>query len=39
MPWDGAAIGEIQVRGPWVTTSYHGDPTPEKFDQGLAAHG
>ncbi len=34
LPWDGAAIGEIQVRGPWVTTSYHGDPTPEKFDQG-----
>jgi fatty-acyl-CoA synthase len=34
LPWDGAAIGEIQVRGPWVTASYHGDPTPEKFDRG-----
>lgn len=23
-PWDGATMGELQVRGPWVTASYHG---------------
>ena len=34
LPWDGAAVGEIQVRGPWVTASYYGDPAPEKFDDG-----
>src|SRR3989475_147417 len=22
VPWDGKSVGEIQVRGPWVTTSY-----------------
>ena len=34
LPWDGDAVGEIQVRGPWVTASYYGDPAPEKFDDG-----
>jgi fatty-acyl-CoA synthase len=34
LPWDGAAVGEIQVRGPWVTTSYYGSPSPDKFDDG-----
>ncbi|HEY5334028.1 MAG TPA: long-chain fatty acid--CoA ligase [Solirubrobacterales bacterium] len=34
LPWDGASVGEIEVRGPWVTTSYHGIDTPEKFDDG-----
>ena len=22
-PWDGEAVGEIQVRGPWITGGYH----------------
>ncbi|HVT35915.1 MAG TPA: long-chain fatty acid--CoA ligase, partial [Nevskiaceae bacterium] len=22
-PWDGRSVGEIEVRGPWVTASYH----------------
>jgi fatty-acyl-CoA synthase len=30
-PWDGRAIGEVQVRGPWITGSYHGGHDPEKF--------
>ncbi|HEY2055167.1 MAG TPA: long-chain fatty acid--CoA ligase [Solirubrobacterales bacterium] len=34
LPWDGASVGEIEVRGPWVTTSYYGIDTPEKFDDG-----
>jgi fatty-acyl-CoA synthase len=31
---DGEAVGEIEVRGPWITGSYYGDPAPEKFDDG-----
>jgi fatty-acyl-CoA synthase len=34
LPWDGDAVGEIEVRGPWITASYYGDPAPEKFDDG-----
>jgi fatty-acyl-CoA synthase len=34
LPWDGAAVGEIEVRGPWITGSYHLDAAPEKFDDG-----
>ena len=22
-PWDGESVGEVQVRGPWITGSYH----------------
>jgi fatty-acyl-CoA synthase len=34
LPWDGEAVGEIEVRGPWITGGYHHDPAPEKFDDG-----
>src|SRR5690242_3993235 len=34
LPWDDEAVGEIQVRGPWITGDYFGDPSPEKFDDG-----
>jgi fatty-acyl-CoA synthase len=34
LPWDGESVGEIEVRGPWITGSYHRDPAPEKFDGG-----
>jgi fatty-acyl-CoA synthase len=34
LPTDGASEGEIEVRGPWVTGSYHHDPAPEKFHDG-----
>ena len=31
-PWDGKSVGEIQVRGPFITGSYHGVPvSDEKF--------
>jgi fatty-acyl-CoA synthase len=31
-PWDNKAVGEIQVRGPFITGSYHNVPVdPEKF--------
>ena len=29
VPWDGVRIGELQVRGPWIASAYHG---------GLDAH-
>ncbi len=31
LPWDGHTVGEIQVRGPWVTTSYYRGADPQKF--------
>jgi len=34
LPWDGEAQGEIEIRGPWITGSYHLDPTDEKFHDG-----
>jgi fatty-acyl-CoA synthase len=34
LPWDDEAVGEIEVRGPWITGDYFGDPSPEKFDDG-----
>ena len=34
LPWDGEAQGEIEIRGPWITGSYHLDPDPEKFHDG-----
>jgi fatty-acyl-CoA synthase len=34
LPWDGEAVGEIQVRGPWITGAYYKDPSQEKFQDG-----
>jgi fatty-acyl-CoA synthase len=31
---DGKAVGEIQVRGPWVTATYYQDDDATKFDDG-----
>ena len=33
-PWDGRTIGEIEVRGSWITASYYLEATPEKFREG-----
>lgn len=34
-PMDGESAGEILIRGPWITTSYHGRPdTGESFRDG-----
>ena len=32
--WDGASLGEMEVRGPWVTGSYYAVDAPEKFHDG-----
>jgi fatty-acyl-CoA synthase len=34
LPWDGVAVGEIEVRGNWITGAYHREPAPERFDDG-----
>ena len=34
LPWDGTSVGEVQVKGPWITGAYHLDPDPEKFQDG-----
>jgi fatty-acyl-CoA synthase len=36
MPNDGKAVGELQVRGPWITAQYVGEdvPDPDKFEDG-----
>jgi fatty-acyl-CoA synthase len=34
LPHDGASVGELEVRGPWVTGGYYKDPDPEKFHDG-----
>jgi fatty-acyl-CoA synthase len=35
IPWDGKAFGELEVRGPWVISSYYNDDrSPESFHEG-----
>jgi fatty-acyl-CoA synthase len=34
MPCDGKAVGEIEIRGPWITGSYYQNADPAKFDDG-----
>ena len=34
LDWDGKSIGEIQVRGPWVTGGYYGEDSRDKFHDG-----
>ncbi|MGA0894457.1 MAG: long-chain fatty acid--CoA ligase [Ilumatobacteraceae bacterium] len=33
-PWDGEALGEIEVRGSWITGSYYNVADDEKFHDG-----
>ncbi len=34
LPWDDQSIGEVEVRGPWITASYYGSPAREQFHDG-----
>ncbi len=34
LPWDGESVGELEVRGPWVTGSYYREPSSDAFDDG-----
>jgi fatty-acyl-CoA synthase len=31
LPHDGASVGELQLRGPWITGAYHRDESPDSF--------
>jgi len=33
LPWDGITMGELQTRGPWITSGYYNDP---RSDQAFA---
>src|SRR5690348_3183547 len=30
LPWDGSTVGEVQIRGPWVTGGYYKDSSGEQ---------
>jgi fatty-acyl-CoA synthase len=34
LPGDGQSVGEIEVRGPWITGSYYRVEAPERFHDG-----
>ncbi|MGH3097808.1 MAG: long-chain fatty acid--CoA ligase [Streptosporangiales bacterium] len=34
VPCDGEAVGELEVRGPWVAASYYAEDDPDKFHDG-----
>jgi acyl-CoA synthetase (AMP-forming)/AMP-acid ligase II len=34
VPSDGVSVGEVEVRGPWITGSYYQDEDPAKFGDG-----
>ncbi len=34
LPRDGVAVGEIELRGPWITAAYYGLDAPEQFHDG-----
>jgi len=34
LPADGHSVGEFEVRGPWVTGAYYGDPSADRFHDG-----
>jgi fatty-acyl-CoA synthase len=34
LPHDGVSVGEVEVRGPWVTGAYYKDDDPGKFHDG-----
>jgi fatty-acyl-CoA synthase len=35
LPWDGKSVGELQVRGPWITSGYHDDErSADSFHDG-----
>ncbi|TQM72356.1 fatty-acyl-CoA synthase [Actinomadura hallensis] len=34
LPNDGEAVGEVEIRGPWITGAYYKDEDPDKFHDG-----
>ncbi len=38
-PWDGKSVGEIQIRGPWITGSYYEHDSPAVTPDGWLSTG
>ncbi len=38
-PRDGQSVGEFEVRGPWITASYYGDDSMDRFHDGWLCTG
>jgi len=36
-PWDGSSVGELEVRGPWITASYHDNGSNTEAERADAA--
>jgi fatty-acyl-CoA synthase len=34
LPYDGQSVGELEVRGPWITGAYHLEDDPGRFHDG-----
>jgi fatty-acyl-CoA synthase len=34
LPWDGKAVGEIEVRGNWIASAYYRDDSQDRFHDG-----
>jgi len=34
LPWDGAAVGEIELSGPWIAAAYYGHEEPDRKFHG-----
>lgn len=34
VPWDGASVGELEVRGPWIASGYLGVDAADRFHDG-----
>ncbi|MGH3380900.1 MAG: long-chain fatty acid--CoA ligase, partial [Actinoallomurus sp.] len=34
LPSDGSTVGEVEVRGPWITGAYYKDEDPSRFHEG-----
>jgi fatty-acyl-CoA synthase len=37
MPWDGESVGELEIRGPWITSSYYDNGSNTEAEQAEAA--
>jgi fatty-acyl-CoA synthase len=33
VPWDSKTMGELEVRGPWVSSAYYGDESSDRFTE------
>jgi fatty-acyl-CoA synthase len=34
LPWNGEAVGELEARGPWISSAYYKDASKDRFHDG-----